>query len=266
MQTTIQPARTKRTRTFLAVVAVLEIAALLLIFFLLRHGEPACGAQALAAAGAGAGASSIRGASGGSGSSVGSGGSAASDTANGDGNAAGAAGGGGSGGTGDLEGGGGGGAATPAPQTSPSDPASVSAAPTDAPSAPPAEAGNGDAPSPAPTDSTSSEKIAHDFSLDQSGLPHYPTVTSGSINSAGDNPDFPAGSGAVYQPPDDFDTVYAWYKSHLPGNWDSQAMPVPDARVAAFSPPGDNPRGLGIVLFQKSGKPLTIVDQVNPSH
>ncbi len=107
-------------------------------------------------------------------------------------------------------------------------------------------------------------KSSRDFANDASGLPHYPGAIPGSIASAtsdGSTAGIAPGSGAVFTTNDPFETVTAWYKSHLPGDWDMDRAPAPGADIVMFTPHGANPHNLGVVLLHAPGKATAIVDQ-----
>ena len=64
-------------------------------------------------------------------------------------------------------------------------------------------------------------RVAHDFSLDETGLPRYPNAVTRVVSSVSTRADVPAdsGTGCGIETSDSFRTVVAWYHEHMPPGW-----------------------------------------------
>ena len=265
MTTSISNPRDRRVRLSLIALAIIELFVILALLWLSRHPAAAIapcptaqgGESASTGGGGGPGAGAPSTTSDGPGS--GGAGSLTGSAAEGGTKPVAAAGSGPSAGTGAADGGG-----TPPPLAIASPPTVTTAKAGAVATDPPPSSSGRNSRSTAETSNSSAVKSSRDFANDASELPHYPGAIPGSIASAtadGSTAGIDAGTGAVFTTNDPLEKVAAWYTSHLPATWSIERAPAQGADIVMFSPRGDNPHGVGIVLLQAAGKPTAIVDQ-----
>ena len=70
-------------------------------------------------------------------------------------------------------------------------------------------------------------RVAHDFSLDATGIPRYPNGVSKVLSGVATRPDIPidTGTAAGIETDDSFDAVVAWYRKNLSPGWRELVIP-----------------------------------------
>jgi len=89
-----------------------------------------------------------------------------------------------------------------------------------------------------PPDPRIISRVAHDFSLDGTGLPRYPNAVTRVVSSLATRVDVPAdsGTGCGILTGDSFETVVAWYHSHMPAGWHELSLGNMEQKAKQLSP------------------------------
>jgi hypothetical protein len=89
-----------------------------------------------------------------------------------------------------------------------------------------------------PPDPRIISRIAHDFSLDGTGLPRYPNGVTRVVSALATRPDVPAdsGTGCGILTSDSFETVVGWYHTHMPAGWHELSLGNMEHKAKQLSP------------------------------
>ena len=89
-----------------------------------------------------------------------------------------------------------------------------------------------------PPDPRIISRIAHDFSLDGTGLPRYPSAVTRVVSGLATRADVPAdsGTGCGILTSDSFETVVGWYHTHMPAGWHEMSLGNMERTAKQLSP------------------------------